>query len=336
MNDNLLPTNSNNFDEIITIIEKARENAFRAVNRELINMYWDIGKYVSHRASEAGWGKSTVKEFADFIQTRYVGIKGFSASNIWRMRQFYETYSGNEKLATLLRELSWSHNLQIMPCKTDEERGFYLTMSIENGYSFRELKRQMDSALYERVMMSEVTNKLITERSEGLSVLRDSYILEFLDLPEKHKEKDLRKAIVSNLKRFVLEFGKDFTFVGDEYRVQVGNRDFFIDLLFTNRELHCLVAVELKIGEFEPEHLGKMEFYLEALDRDVKKESENPSVGLILCTKRDEAVVEYALSRSLSPAMIAEYKLHLPDKHILEAKLRELTDLAESSVSEEE
>ena len=336
MNDNLLPTHSYNFDEIITIIEKARENAFRAVNRELINMYWDIGKYVSHRTSEDGWGKSTVKEFADFIQARYVGIKGFSASNIWRMRQFYETYCGNEKLATLLRELSWSHNLQIMPCNTDEEREFYLTLSIKNRYSFRELKRQMDSALYERTMMSEVSNKHIAERSEGLSVLRDSYVLEFLDLPEKHKEKDLRKAIVSNLKRFVLEFGKDFTFVGDEYRVQVGNRDFFIDLLFTNRELHCLVAIELKIGEFEPEHLGKMEFYLEALDRDVKKESENPSVGLILCTKRDEAVVEYALSRSLSPAMIAEYKLHLPDKHILEAKLRELTELAESSVSEEE
>ena len=335
MND-LLPDHSNNFDEIITIIEKARENAFRAVNRELINMYWDIGKYVSHRTSEDGWGKSTVKEFADFIQARYVGIKGFSASNIWRMRQFYETYCGNDKLATLLRELSWSHNLQIMPCNTDEEREFYLTLSIKNRYSFRELKRQMDSALYERTIMSEVTNKHIAKRSEGLSVLRDSYVLEFLDLPEKHKEKDLRKAIVSNLKRFVLEFGKDFTFVGDEYRVQVGNRDFFIDLLFTNRELHCLVAIELKIGEFEPEHLGKMEFYLEALDRDVKKESENPSVGLILCTKKDEAVVEYALSRSLSPAMIAEYKLYLPDKHILEAKLRELTELAESSVSEEE
>jgi RecB family endonuclease NucS len=165
--------------------------------------------------------------------------------------------------------------------------------------------------------------------------LRDSYVLEFLDLPESHREKDLQKAIVGNLKGFILEFGKNFTFVGEEYRVQVGNRDFFIDLLFYNRELHCLVAIELKIGEFEPEHLGKMEFYLEALDRDVKKENENPSVGLILCTKKDITVVEYALSRSLSPAMIADYKLYLPDKHILENKLRELTELAEKSVDEE-
>ena len=290
---------------------------------------------MSRRVSESGWGKSIVKEFSDFVQSRYVGIRGFSASNIRRMKQFFETYRGNEKLATLLRELSWSHNLQIMLCKTDEEREFYLTLSVKNHYSFRELKRQMDSALYERAMLSDITNKLIAKRSEGMATLRDSYVLEFLDLPENHKEKDLRKAIVGHLKDFILEFGKDFAFVGDEYRVQVGSRDFFIDLLFYNRELHCLVAVELKIGEFEPEHLGKMEFYLEALDRDIKKTDENPSVGLILCTKKDATVVEYALSRSLSPALIADYKLHLPDKRILEDKLRELAELAANADDEE-
>ena len=335
MGDDLTPKNSNTFDDVISIIENARESAFRAVNRELINMYWDIGEYVSRRISDSGWGKSIVKDFSDFIQSRYVGISGFSASNIWRMRQFYETYKENEKLATLSRELTWSHNLQIISCKTDEEREFYLTLSIKNRYSFRELKRQMDSGLYERAMLSDITNKLLIERSEGLASLRDSYVLEFLDLPEKHKEKDLRKAIVGNLKNFILEFGKDFAFIADEYRVQVGNRDFYIDLLFSSRELHCLVAIELKIGEFEPEHLGKMEFYLEALDRDVKKKDENPSVGLILCTKKDATVVEYALSRSLSPAMIAEYKLRLPDKRVLENKLRELTELAESVTGEE-
>jgi predicted nuclease of restriction endonuclease-like (RecB) superfamily len=324
------------FDEVIAIIENAREKAFRAVNRELINMYRDIGEFVNRRIADGGWGKSVVKEFSDFIQSRYVGIKGFSSSNIWRMKQFYETYCDNEKLATLSRELTWSHNLQIMSCKTDEEREFYLTLSVKNRYSFRELKRQMDSALYERSMMSEITNKLIVERSEGLTTLRDSYVLEFLDLPKNHKEKDLRKAIVGNLKKFILEFGKDFTFVDDEYRVQVGNRDFFIDLLFYNRELHCLVAIELKIGEFEPEHLGKIEFYLEALDRDVKKADENPSVGLILCTKKDTTVVEYALSLSLSPALIADYKLHLPDKKVLENKLRELAELAEDNANEDE
>ena len=331
MSDSLIPKNAGAFDEVIPIIDNARKNAFRAVNQELINMYWNIGEYVSHRISESGWGKSVVNEFSDFIQERYVGIRGFSASNIWRMKQFYETYRGNEKLATSLRELTWSHNLQIMSCKTDEEREFYLTLSVKNRYSFRELKRQIDSGLYERTMLSDISNKLITERNEGLTALRDSYVLEFLDLPKNHKEKDLRKAIVGNLKDFILEFGKDFTFAGEEYRVQVGNRDFFVDLMFYNRKLHCFVAIELKIGEFEPEHLGKMEFYLEALDRDIKKDDENPSVGLILCTKKDTTVVEYALSRSLSPALIADYRLHLPDKRILEDKLRELTELVEGA-----
>ena len=330
MGDSLTPNSTNDYDDIIAIIENARENAFRAVNRELINMYWNIGEYVSRRVTEGGWGKSTVKEFSDFIQNRYVGVSGFSTANIWRMKQFYEIYHGKEKLVSLIRELPWTHNLRIMPCKTDEEREFYLTITAKNHYTARELMRQMDSALYERVMLSDINSKLITKHNRDLTALRDSYVLEFLNLPPNHKEKDLRKAIVSNLKNFILEFGKDFAFIGDEYRLQVGNRDFYIDLLFSSRELHCLVAIELKIGEFEPEHLGKMEFYLEALDRDVKKHDENPSVGLILCTKKDTAVVEYALSRSLSPAMIAEYKLHLPDKHILENKLRELTEYAES------
>jgi predicted nuclease of restriction endonuclease-like (RecB) superfamily len=332
MSGNITQTDENPFDGVIPIIE----NAFRAVNRELINMYWNIGEYVSRRIAENGWGKSTVNEFSVFIQKRYVGISGFSSANIWRMKQFYETYNGKEKLVSLIRELPWTHNLRIMPCKTDEEREFYLTLSVKNRYTARELMRQIDSALYERTMISEITGSLINARSEGLSALRDSYVLEFLDLPEKHIEKDLRKAIVGNLKDFILEFGRDFTFVGEEYRVQVGNRDFFIDLLFYSRELHCLVAIELKIGEFEPEHLGKMEFYLEALDRDIKKHDENPSVGLILCTKKDTAVVEYALSRSLSPAMIADYKLRLPDKRVLENKLRELAELVQSLAPEAE
>ena len=335
MDNSLIPDKEKVFDEVIAIIDNARENAFLAVNRELINMYWDIGAYVSRCVSESGWGKSVVKEFSNFIQERYVGIKGFSPQNIWRMKQFYETYNGNEKLSALLREISWTNNLQILSGKTEEEREFYLALSAKNRYSSRELKRQMDSALFERTMLSDITNKLKNEQTEGIPALRDSYVLEFLDLPKNHKEKDLRKAIVNNLKDFILEFGKDFTYAGEEYRVQVGNRDFFIDLLFHNRELHCLVAIELKVGEFEPEHLGKMNFYLEVLDRDIKKEDENPSVGLILCTKKDAAVVEYAMSRSLSPALIAEYKLHLPDKRILENKLRELTMLAESTDFEE-
>ncbi|MDR1728442.1 MAG: PDDEXK nuclease domain-containing protein [Acidobacteriota bacterium] len=323
--------NSAVFEEVAAIIERARENAFRAVNRELISMYWEIGRYVSKKSTAANWGKSVVKAFSEFIQSRYVGIQGFSPQNIWRMKQFYETYANNEKLSPLVREISWTNNLLIlMAAKTDEEREFYLLLCFKNNYSKRELERQIDSGLFERTMISDKKNELFLARSTGLSALRDSYVLEFLDIPESHKEKELRKAITTNLKNFILEFGKDFTLVGEEYRVQVGNTDFNIDLLFYNRELSCLVAVELKVGRFKPEHLGQLEFYLEALDRDVKKPNENPSVGLILCAKKDDAVVEYALSRSMSPALIANYQTHLPQKALLENKLRELRELAEA------
>jgi predicted nuclease of restriction endonuclease-like (RecB) superfamily len=318
------------FEEVIAIIERSRENAFRAVNRELISMYWEIGRYISEKVKTSGWGKSTVLEFARFIQREHSDIKGFSASNIWRMRQFYETYAENVKLATLLRELSWSLNLLIMPLETTEKREFYALSARNNHYSFRELERQIDSRLFERTMISNEKNKLFIAKNQGLASLRDGYVLEFLDLPDTHKERDLRKAIVSNLKAFILEFGRDFSFVGEEYRVQVGNSDFFIDLLFYNRDLSCLVAIEIKIDKFKPEHLGQLEFYLEALDRDVKKPNENPSVGLILCAEKDDEVVEYALSRSMSPALIAAYQTHLPQKELLENKLRELRELAES------
>ena len=157
----------------------------------------------------------------------------------------------------------------------------------------------------------------------------DTYVLEFLDLPEQYTESNLKKAIIGNLKKFLLEFGKDFTFIGEEYRVQVGGQDFYIDLLFYNRTLSCLVPIELKIGKFKPEHIGQLNFYLEALDRDVKKPNENPSVGVILCATKDDAVVEYALSRSMSQTMVAEYTLQLPDKKLLENKLREITLLTD-------
>ena len=320
-----ISSTNNEFDEIITIIEQARQKAFRAVNRELIEMYWQIGQYISKKVKSNAWGKSVVLEFAKFVQSRYVGIKGFSAQNIWRMKQFYETYARNEKLSPLVRELPWTNNILIMVgAKTEEAREFYLNLCIKNNYSKRELERQLDSMLFERTMISNQVNQLQLAKHEELASLRDSYVLEFLDIPDSHSELDLQQAIAKNLKDFILEFGKDLSFMGQEYRIQVGNTDFFVDLLFFNRELQCLVAIELKTEKFKPEHLGQLEFYLEALDRDVRKPNENPSIGLILCASKDETVVEYALSRSMSPALVAEYKLHLPDKAILENKLREL------------
>jgi len=329
--ESLMPGDARAFEEVIAIIERVRENAFRAVNRELISMYWEIGRYVSKKVAAENWGKSVVQEFSCFIQSRFAGIKGFSPQNIWRMKQFYETYEGKEKLSTLSRELSWSNNVRIlMSSKTDEEREFYLLLTAKNNYSYRELERQIDSALFERTMISNEVNKDIFTQSPRLNGLRDSYVLEFLAIPEQHKEKELRKAILANMRDFILEFGKDFSFIGDEYRVQVGNTDFNIDLLFYKRELACLVAIELKTGKFQPSHLGQIEFYLEALDRNVRKPNENPSVGMILCAEKDDEVVEYALSGSMSPALIAEYQTRLPQKALLENKLRELRELAEA------
>jgi predicted nuclease of restriction endonuclease-like (RecB) superfamily len=337
MSKDLISNNHVEYAEIISLIERARESAFRVVNRELISMYWEIGAYVSDKVKNGGWGKSVVSDFARFIQTERPDIKGFSASNIWRMRQFYETYSDNEKLAPLVREISWTQNLLIMSrAKTEEAREFYLILCSRNNYSKRELERQIDSMLFERTMISDERNKLFLAKSTGLTALCDSYILEFLDIPENHKEKELRRSIVANIRDFILEFGKDFTFVGEEYRVQVGNKDFHIDLLFYNRGLSCLVAIELKVTDFKPEHLGQLEFYLEALDRDVRKPNENPSVGLILCAGKDDMVVEYALSRSLSPTLVADYQLHLPNKSLLTEKLRELKELADIEATDEE
>lgn len=215
----------------------------------------------------------------------------------------------------------------MLKAKTMEERHFYITLCIKESYSSRELERQIDSGYYERYMLSK--EKLLPEPIKGLkeNPFLDSYVIEFLDLPKNFKESDLRKGLIQNMKEFILEVGKDFTFIDEEYRVQVGGEDFRIDLLFFHRGLQCLVAFELKIGKFKPEYISKMDFYLEALDRQKKKENENPSVGMILCASKDDEVVEYAISRTLSSMMVAEYKLQLPDKAVLQKKLQELINI---------
>lgn len=322
---------ANNYNDIIEMIEQAKNRVNAYVNRELIELYLTIGKYVSNKSVSDGWGKQTVKTLADFLSKNYPDVKGFSAQNIWRMKQFYETYKDDEKLSPLVRELNWTNNLEIFSrAKSPEEREFYLRLAIREKYSKRELVRQIESCLFERVAISDTKKALgLIPAGENLNFIRDNYMLEFLSLPEGFKEKDLRKQIVSNLKQFILEFGKDFVFVGEEYRIQVGNEDFYIDLVFFHRELSCLVAFELKIDKFKPEYIGKMDFYLEALDRDVKKAKENPSIGVILCADKDDDVVEYALSRNISPTLVAEYKTKLIDKNILQRKLHEFYNLAQ-------
>lgn len=319
----------NRFTDIIHLIKQSRTKAIKVVNAELINLYWNIGEYISKKIEQSEWGDSVVTELANFIQTQEPEIKGFSDKNIWRMKQFYEIYKDFPKLSTLLREISWSHNLAIFSrCKTSEEREFYLKLAKQESYSFRELERQISASLFERAMIgkSKLSTALRESNHDLTNNFKDSYVFEFLNLPDPHSESDLQRGLVRQMKNFILELGKDFLFIGEEYKLQVGNSDFFIDLLFYHRGLQCLVAFELKADKFKPDHLGQLNFYLEALDRDVKKPNENPSIGVLLCKDKDSEVVEYALSRSLSPTMVSEYKTQLPDKKLLQQKLHELFD----------
>ena len=313
---------------IISMIEKARENTLANINTELIKLYWNVGEYLSNEKVRSSWGDAFIDSLADNIKKNYPEIKGFNRRGLYRMLQFYETYKNNENVSPLVTQMSWTNHLLILSgTKTIEEKEFYIRLCIKEKYSKRELERQIDSAYFHRYMLSEKKLEPAPIAKRAKSHFMDTYILEFLDLPKNYSEHELQKAIIHNLKDFILEIGKDFTFIGEEFRVQAGNSDFFIDLLFYHRGLSCLVAFELKIDGFKPEYLGKMNFYLEILDREYKKQNENPSIGVILCASKEDEVVEFAMSRNISPTLVSEYALKLIDKKILEQKLREYKEL---------
>lgn len=346
------------FSDIIYLIKESRSNAIRAVNTELINLYWNVGAYIKQKLAISEWGDKTIDELANYIQENNPELKGFNRRGLYRMMQFYDTYASHSIVSsmrtqlqntdnqsnkivspartqletqdirnTILVQLSWTHHRTIFSrCKTEEEREFYLRMSIRENYSVRVLDRQISAGLFERTMIGNTTlSPQIKEiHTDIANTFKDNYIFEFLNLPESHSENDLQKGLIQQMKNFILELGRDFIFIDEEYKLQVGNSDFYIDLLFYHRGLQCLVAFELKADKFKPEHLGQLNFYLEALDRDVKKQNEKPSIGILLCKDKENEVVEYALSRSLSPTLVTEYKLQLPDKKLLQSKLHEL------------
>lgn len=313
---------------LIHIIEESRQSALKKVNEELIKMYWKVGEFLSKETEQASYGDAYIDEISKEIQETFPGIKGFNRRGLYRMKKFYETYKDNEIVTPLVTQISWTNHLLIMSgCKTDEEREFYIRLCIKENYSKRQLERQLDSGYYERYMLSKETLLPESVKKLGENPFLDSYVMEFLDLPNEFHENDLRKALIRNMKDFILELGKDFTFIDEEYKVQVGGDDFRIDLLFYHRGLQCLVAIELKIGKFKPEYISKLDFYLEALDRQVKKENENPSVGLLLCAAKNDEVVEYAMSRTMSPMLVSQYQLQLPDKTVLEKKLQQLVNI---------
>jgi len=346
------------FLEVVRLIKQARINAYQSVNAELINCYWQVGEYISKRIANASWGDKSIIELAKFIENGHPDLKGYNRSGLYRMRQFYETYCNTQIVAalsrqlqtidnlkiktspqlvkqltdireTILAQIGWSHHLIIIArTRTEEEREFYIRLSIRERYSTRELDRQISSGLFERVMLGkhQLPSAVQHPGKDALSTFKSDYVFEFLQLPDQHNETDLQKALVAQMKRFLLELGGDFVFMGEEYRLQVGNSDFKIDLLFFHRGLQCLVAVELKAEKFKPEHLGQLNFYLEALDRDVKKENENPSIGILLCQDQDTEVVKYAMNRTLSPTLVASYQTQLPDKNILQQKWKQIME----------
>jgi predicted nuclease of restriction endonuclease-like (RecB) superfamily len=345
------------FSHIVQLIQFSQNKAISLVNTELINLYWKVGGHISLQLQNASWGDNTVGELATFIKTNHPEIKGFNRPGLYRMRQFYEAYVNAPFISTVLRQIqpaenelteivsavvtlsdlssqkdcllnkiNWSHHLVIMSrCRTNEEREFYIRLSIREKYSVRELERQISSGVFERSLLNTQLSPLLKEtHPKSAQVFKDSYVFEFLNLQQPFKETELQKALISQMKAFILELGRDFLFVGEEYKLQVGNSDFYLDILFYHRGLQCLIAFELKADKFKPEHLGQLSFYLEALDRDVKKGNENPSIGVLLCKDKDEEVVEYALSRSLSPTLVSEYQMQLPNKALLQKKLHQI------------
>jgi predicted nuclease of restriction endonuclease-like (RecB) superfamily len=292
---------------------------------------------LSKKVASGGWGSKTIDNLVITIKTQYPSLKGFNRAGLYRMIQFYEAYRDNIIVSPLVTQLSWTNNLLILQgTKTIEEKEFYIRLCIKNNSSKRELNRQIQTHYYERYLLSngnalESLEPVIGEEDGPNTKLLDTYSLEFLDLPNNYKEKDLKDAIISNLKNFILEIGKDFTFIEQEHRINVGGEDFYIDLLFYNRTYSCLVAFELKVDKFQPEFVSKMDFYLAALDKYEKKPNENPSVGIILCASKNDSVVELASSRSISPTAVATYSTQLIDTNALKEKLIEYQTLFEET-----
>ena len=317
------------FSEVTQIIRQARYEALKKVNTELINLYWRIGQYISERTAKDNWGKSVVVQLAAFIAANEPNTRGFSDKNLWRMKQFFEEYATKIEFHPLIQQISWTNNLLIFSkSKSDEEKAFYLNLVIKERLDKRALDRHIDSAYFERTMLAnqKLSPMVRVLPQDVTNVFKDTYVFEFLNLQESFSEKDLKKALIKHLKKTILEMGNDFIFMGEEFRLQVGNKDFYVDLLFYHRELRCLVPFELKIEDFKPEFVGKLNFYLEALDRDVRKTHENPSIGVLLCKSKDDEIVEYAMSRNISPTLVADYETKFIDKKLLQQKFHNMFD----------
>lgn len=299
--------------EIKERIHKAQYDAFKAVNKELIRLYWDIGKSIVAKQEKLGWGKAIVETLAKDLQKEFPGIQGFSKDNLWRMRKFYLQYRDNQKLAPLVQEIGWTHNIYILErCGNDLEREFYIRMTRKFGWTKDVLINQLEADAFKRYMANQTNfDKAVPEkyRHQAKLAVKDEYSFDFLELNEEHSEKELERAFLENVRKFLIEMGGYFAFVGSQYRLEIDGQEFFIDLLLYHRQLRCLIAIELKVGAFKPEYAGKMQFYLSALNDRAKLPDENPSIGIILCKDKSRTIVEYALKDTKKPIGVSTYKL---------------------------
>lgn len=321
-------------EEIKKKVYHAQYQALKSVNKELIKLYWDIGGSIIEKQAQYGWGKSTVESLSKELQQEFPGVKGFSAQNLWYMRQFYSEYHGKEKLQPLVGEISWSKHLVIIgKCKDDLEREFYIKMTKKFGWSKSVLTHQVEGKAYEQFLLNQTNfdNSLVDKyKHQAKLAVKDSYTFDFLEMSDDYSEREMELSLIKNIRKFLLEMGGDFSFIGNQYRLEIGGDEFYIDLLLYHRQLQSLVAIELKTTKFKPEHAGQMQFYLTALDQTVKAEHESPSIGIIICKEKNRTVVEYALKQSSAPIGISNYTISEKLPEDMKGVLPSSKEIAES------
>ena len=317
MSKNKLFSSDQNFTtfvkEIKTKILSSQYEALKAVNKELINLYWDIGKNIVEKQEQFRWGKFVVKNLSQELQKEFVGMKGFSERNLWNMRNFYLEYQDNIKLQALTAQIGWTHNVTIFQkAKDNLEREFYIKMVIKFGWTYRVLDNYIDNKSYEKYLLNQTNfDSTIVEKYKHQAKLavKDEYNFDFLELNDEYNERELEIGLINKVREFLAQMGTDFAFLGNQYRLEVDDEEYFIDVLLYHRRLKSLIAIELKIGKFKPEYAGKMNFYLSALNETVKLADENPSIGIIICKEKKRTTVEYSLKESNQPIGVATYKL---------------------------
>ncbi|MDY6822591.1 MAG: PDDEXK nuclease domain-containing protein [Chloroflexota bacterium] len=299
--------------EIKERIRSAQYEALKKVNKELVGLYWDIGRMIVERQADAKHGSAIAEQLSSDLRAEFPGISGFSRRNIFYIREFYLLYRDDERVQPLVAQIGWTHNLVILQrCKDPLEREFYIRMTRKFGWSKNVLIHQIDNQSYEKSLVGQTNfDQALTPelRAQAKLAVKDEYTFDFLELGEDHSERELERALIARIEDFLRSMGGMFAFMGSQYRLEVDEKEFFIDLLLFHRRLRCLVAIELKIGEFLPEYVGKMQFYLTALDRQVRQGDENPSIGIILCKEKNRTIVEYALHDARKPMGVATYEI---------------------------